>query len=155
MNKLFYLSLWILSFSLFILGITFPLILTKKQILGITFSSENITLLSSIKHFIEQQQFFLASVIIFFTFFLPILKYFYQLNIIFTIFEASKKTTKLMALLDKWSMLDVFLVALLLLVFKMDSQLVVMKLKIGTLFLAGSIVLRMILSNLILRNNYK
>jgi len=46
-------------------------------------------------------------------------------------------------------MLDVFLVALLLLNFKMDSNIIVMKLKIGTNFIALAVILRMLSSYLI------
>jgi hypothetical protein len=43
-------------------------------------------------------------------------------------------------------MLDVFLVALLLLNFKMDSNIIVMKIKVGVNFLAISILIRMYVS---------
>jgi len=43
-------------------------------------------------------------------------------------------------------MLDVFLVALLLLNYKMDTNIIVMKIRIGTSFLALSIIFRMLSS---------
>jgi len=136
------------SITFFVLGLVFPIIGTKKQLLGITLSYQEIKLFDSIKLFYESNDFLLAGIIFLFTIFLPIIKYFELLNRILTIFDFSKKINQLLHLLDKWSMLDVFLVALLLLNFKMDSSFVVMHLKIGTNFLAVSIVLRMIVSNL-------
>jgi len=78
--------------------------------------------------------------------------YLFSLLKIFTIFETSKNTSKILALLDKWSMLDVFLVALLLLNFKMDSQIVVMKMRVGVAFLAFSVVTMIIFSSLNSKN---
>jgi uncharacterized paraquat-inducible protein A len=61
----------------------------------------------------------------------------------------TQKKTSFLSKLDKWSMIDVFLVALLLLNFKMDSNVIVMKLKTGTQFIAISVILRMITASII------
>lgn len=148
MNKPILFFGWILSVTFFGLGIVLPLFHTKKQVWLFVLESQNFSLLDSVSYFITQQNYFLAFIIVLFTIFFPIVKYFLLLNKFFYILEKSIKTTKLMSLFDKWSMLDVFLVALLLLVFKMDSQLVVVKLKIGTFFLAMSVVSRIFISNL-------
>lgn len=59
------------------------------------------------------------------------------------------KTSKMLQNLDKWNMLDVFLVALLLLNFKMQSKIMVMDLKIGTTFIALAVIFRMLTISLI------
>ncbi|MFC2119359.1 paraquat-inducible protein A, partial [Bacteroidota bacterium] len=71
------------------------------------------------------------------------------INRVFNFVKFSKKTILILHSIDKWSMLDVFLVALLLLNFKMDSNIIVMKLKIGTTFIAVSVILRMLSSHFI------
>ena len=45
--------------------------------------------------------------------------------------------------IDKWNMLDVFLVALLLLNFKMNGAIMAMDLEIGTTFIALAVLTRM------------
>jgi uncharacterized paraquat-inducible protein A len=64
-----------------------------------------------------------------------------------------KKLSAILQPLDKWSMLDVFLVALLLLNFRMGSNIIVMKLKSGTTFIALSVIYRIISVHFI--NNVK
>ena len=49
--------------------------------------------------------------------------------------------------------MTVFLVAILLVNFKMDSSIIIMKVKIGTTFIAISVILRMLSSSMI--NNEK
>jgi len=120
--------------------------------MGIVLESKNIRLYDSVLMFYNENEYLLAFIIFFFTIILPIVKYLDLFNKIFTIFDTSKNTSKILALLDKWSMLDVFLVALLLLNFKMDSQIVVMKMKVGVAFLAFSVITRIIFSSFIYKD---
>ncbi len=152
MNRGLLLTLWISSVTFFVLGLIFPIMHTKNQVMGIVLESKNIRLYDSVLMFYHENEYLLAFIIFFFTITLPIVKYICLFNKIFTIFETSKNTSKILALLDKWSMLDVFLVALLLLNFKMDSQIVVMKMKVGVAFLAFSVVTMIIFSSLNSKN---
>lgn len=141
------------SVVLFVLGLVFPLLATKKELFGILLDYQNIRLLDSVSIFIEGGDIFLGLVILMFTFIFPVLKYM-DLGVRLIRYSAiPAKLSSMLKLLDRWSMLDVFLVALLLLNAKMDSTIIVMDLKIGTTFLAISIVLRMIASELIVRGN--
>lgn len=140
------------SILFFILGLVYPILATKHQILGVVLKYQEVKLFDSVKMFYEHNDYLLATIIFMFTIFLPILKFIDIGNRIFPTFSTSKQTNYILHLLDKWSMLDVFLVALLLLNFKMDSSIIVMKLKIGTSFIALSIVFRMITTSII---NYK
>ena len=129
----------VLSIIFFGLGVYFPLLSTKTRILGINWSFQALNLFDSIIMFLKGREYFLASIILIFTFIIPVIKY------IELIFRAlSKESSKMMQQLDKWNMLDVFLVALLLLNFKMNSNFIVMQLRIGTTFIALAVVFRII-----------
>ena len=104
---------------------------------------QEVKLFDSVKMFYESNNYILAAIIFLFTIVLPIIKFLELLNRNLTLFKTSDKVSHILHLLDKWSMLDVFLVALLLLNFKMDSNIIVMKLQIGTTFIALSIITRM------------
>ncbi|MDR1973611.1 MAG: paraquat-inducible protein A, partial [Bacteroidales bacterium] len=97
----------IFSIVFFGLGVCFPLLSTHKQLIFIKFDYDEINLLDSIAMFFDDREYFLAAVILIFTFILPILKY-----IELTIRILRNKTTKILQNLDKWNMIDVFLVAL-------------------------------------------
>lgn len=141
------------SVVLFILGLIFPLLATKKELFGLLLDYENIRLLDSVSIFMEEGDIFLGLVILVFTFIFPVLKYM-DLGVRLIRYSViPPKFSAILKFLDRWSMLDVFLVALLLLNAKMDSSIIVMDLKIGTTYLAISIVLRMIASELIVREN--
>jgi uncharacterized paraquat-inducible protein A len=125
----------------FILGLMYPILSTKHQILGITLKYQEVRLFDSVRMFYREHDYFLAAIIFLFTVMLPVVKY---IDLITKIFVREMRYGKFLQQLDKWSMLDVFLVALLLLNFKMDSNIIVMQLKIGTTFITLSVILRMI-----------
>jgi uncharacterized paraquat-inducible protein A len=126
------------SITFFVLGMYFPLLSTCTKIV-MRFGYEEITVLKSIQMFFESKEYFLTIVIFLFTFLMPILEFTALLVRIFW-----NKTNRFLHHLDKWNMLDVFLVALLLLNFKMRSNIMVMQLKTGTTFIALSVIFRII-----------
>ena len=137
----------LLSIVFFILGVYFPLLSTKQQVLGIVLDYQEINLFDSIAIFFNDKEYLLAAVILIFTFIIPVIKY---IDLI-THFLFNR-ANRAMANIDKWNMLDVFLVALLLLNFKINSSIVVMKLQIGTTFIAMAVLLRMLIIYLIVNN---
>jgi len=143
-NKYLALLFLLASIIFFILGLVYPILVTKNQILGIVLKYQEVKLFDSVKMFYESNNYLLATIIFLFTIVLPIIKFLELLNRNLILFKTSDKVSHILHLLDKWSMLDVFLVALLLLNFKMDSNLIVMKLQIGTTFIALSIITRML-----------
>ena len=134
----------LLSIVFFALGVYFPLLSTKQKVLGIVLDYKEINLFDSIAMFFNDREFFLAAVILLFTFVFPVLKY-----IELTIRVLHKTTRAVLQHFDKWNMLDVFLVALLLLNFKMNSNIIVMQLKIGTTFIALAVIFRILAISLI------
>ena len=136
-----FLSLSILFFGL---GVYFPLLSTKTRILGINLSYEALNLFDSISLFFKSKEYLLATIILIFTFIVPVTKY---IELIFRLIQ--NKVSKISHHLDKWNMLDVFLVSLLLLNFKMNSNIIVMELRIGTTFIALAVIFRIITISII------
>ena len=139
----------LISIVFFVLGLIYPLLSTKQQVLGIVLKYKEVRLFDSIRMFYESNDYLLSLIILLFTIVLPIIKFIELINRIHKFINIPKKINNFLHFIDKWSMLDVFLVALLLLNFKMDSNIIVMKLKIGTTFIALSVIIRMLSSNLI------
>ena len=143
-----------LSVTFFILGLSFPILSTKSKILGVGLDYREIRLFDSVELFYSEREYILAFIILFFTFIFPGLKFLDLINRELNIFNYSNLIIKkVLKYLDKWSMLDVFVVALLVLNFKMDSTIIVMKIKIGTTFLALSILLRLVATSVFLNNS--
>ena len=136
-----FLSLSILFFGL---GVYFPLLSTKTRILGINLSYEALNLFDSISLFFKSKEYLLATIILIFTFIVPVTKY---IELIFRLIQ--NKVSKISHHLDKWNMLDVFLVSLLLLNFKMNSSIIVMELRIGTTFIALAVIFRIVTISII------
>lgn len=142
-----------ISVVFFALGLIYPILSTKNSILGIVLDYKSVRLFDSVKIFWNEGDIILALVILVFTIIFPILKYI-DLTIRFISKDVlPKKIVVILQNLDKWSMLDVFLVALLLINFKLDSNIVVMNLRIGTTFIAGSVIFRILASQLISKSN--
>ncbi|MDR1369739.1 MAG: paraquat-inducible protein A [Dysgonamonadaceae bacterium] len=126
------------SIVFFGLGVYFPLFSTATKVVFM-FNKNDMNLFDSVKFFFDKREYFLAIVILVFTFLVPIAKYIELFVRVLT-----DRTAKMIHGLDKWNMLDVFLVALLLLNFKMNSNIIVMELKIGTTFIALAVISRVI-----------
>ena len=140
----------LLSIVFFILGVSFPLLSTKQQILGIVLDYQEINLFDSIVIFFNDKEYLLAAIILIFTFIVPVVKYFDLIRRLLL-----NKTDIAMSNLDKWNMLDVFLVALLLLNFKINSNIVVMKLQIGTTFITLAVLFRILMIYMMTNYNKK
>ena len=148
-NRLPIILLLVASVTFFILGLSFPILSTKKQVLGLVLKYQEIRLFDTVKLFYESRDYLLAIIIFLFTIVFPVVKFFEIFNRLFMMISIPKRTDHILHLLDKWSMLDVFLVALLLLNFKMNSTIIVMQLKLGTIFIAISVIGRMLTTLLI------
>jgi uncharacterized paraquat-inducible protein A len=133
-----------LSILFFAMGVYFPLLSTKQQVLGVVLKYREVNLFDSIILFFEDREYLLAGIILIFTFLFPVFKY-----IELIIRAISNKTNNVLQHLDKWNMLDVFLVALLLLNFKMNSSIIVMQLMTGTTFIALAVIFRILTISLL------
>lgn len=139
----------LISIILFSLGVYYPLLSTKYEILRIGFGRQEVNIFDSVSLFYNSGDYFIAFIILLFTFILPIYKY-AEVLVKKLILRKEVISTNI----DKWNMLDVFLVALLLLNFKMNDAFIVMKLEVGTIFIALAVLTRILsIYILTLKNN--
>lgn len=131
------------SIIFFVCGILTPMLSTKVDIFGIGFNRTQVNILDSIGLFFRNKEYFLAIIITLFCLLVPAIKY------TELIYRCVTKKINKQYLYDKWSMLDVFLVALLILNFKMGDTMIVMELRIGTMYIALAIITRIIAIELI------
>jgi uncharacterized paraquat-inducible protein A len=127
-----------ISVVCYVLGLIYPLMSTKYQVLGVQLKHQEVTLFDSVRMFWDSSEYLVASIILVFTFILPILKYIELALRLGT----GRQFLKLQSV-DKWNMIDVFLVAMLLLNFKMNSRFIVMQLELGTNFIALAVLTRL------------
>ena len=131
-------ALLVVSVTFYVLGLVYPLMSTKYQVLGIQLRHQEVTLFDSVRMFWESSEYLVASIILMFTFILPVLKY-----IELGLRLATGRQFLRLQSVDKWNMIDVFLVAMLLLNFKMNSRFIVMRLEMGTNFIALAVLTRL------------
>ncbi|MBR0500074.1 MAG: paraquat-inducible protein A [Bacteroidales bacterium] len=122
----------------YILGLCYPLMSTSYQVWGFSLRTQEVTLFDSVRMFWEDGDYLIASIILVFTFILPVFKY-----IELALRIASGRQFLRLQSVDKWNMIDVFLVAMLLLNFKMNSKFIVMRLEMGTNFIALAVLTRL------------
>lgn len=130
---------WVLSVTFYVLGLCYPLMSTKYQVLNIPLKHQYVTLFDSVRMFWGDSEYLIASIILVFTFILPVLKY-----IELALRMATGRQFLRLQAVDKWNMIDVFLVAMLLLNFKMNSRFIVMRLEWGTNFIALAVLTRLV-----------
>jgi paraquat-inducible protein A len=137
----FVLTLTLASGCFYVLGLTKPLFISEQFF----FVEKEVTLLSSIRLLLENDERFLGTIIFLFTILFPLFKY----VLLFLSLLIKEKTqisrlSRWMSAISKWSMLDVYIVALLLLNMKFDSRIVNMELKEGVIWFSLSIILIMV-----------
>ncbi len=135
------------SLLFFVMGFMFPLLQTGYGIGPFTFKKDTIYLHTSFSYFFGQGEFFIGSLLLFFTILFPIIKYIFLFLTAFgVLLPRQKYLHTALEIINKWAMLDVFVVAVLILNLKFDSGIIVSKLGSGTMLFAISVVLMMIAS---------
>ena len=133
-----------LSAFFFVLGMMYPLMQTGYGIGPITLRQEKIYLISSFSYFFNQGEVFIGLILLFFTIIFPVIKYLFLFYVLAEHkLPAQKSVTNLLEIINKWSMLDVFVVAVLILNMKFSSEIIISRLEAGTSLFAISIVLLM------------
>lgn len=133
-----------LSAFFFVLGMMYPLMQTGYGIGPITLRQEKIYLISSFSYFFNQGEVFIGFILLFFTIIFPVVKYLFLFYVLAGHkLPAQKSVTTLLEVINKWSMLDVFVVAVLILNMKFSSEIIISRLEAGTSLFAISIVLLM------------
>ena len=132
------------SLVFFILGLLFPLLETGYGFGPFRIKTELIYLTTSFRFFFDKGEVFIGFLLLFFTLIFPIIKYIFLFaTLVGKKMPKQQYVTTALEVINKWSMLDVFVVAVLLLNMKFDSTIIVSSLKSGTTLFALSIVLMM------------
>jgi paraquat-inducible protein A len=130
--------LWYFSSLLcFGLGLYYPMMHTDV-LLGLKEQSAH--LLDAVAYFYKDGDYFIATLIFFFSVLFPCLKYLFLAAMLFQI-RLSSRLKHFLDLVSKWAMLDVFVVALIILNLKFDSLIVKTTVGLGANFFALSVVL--------------
>jgi paraquat-inducible protein A len=143
-KRLISIIILIASLFFFVLGFMYPLLQTGFRIGPFTIKSDYVYIFTSFRYFFDKGEFFIGILLLFFTIIFPVIKY---LFLFLTLFGKKMPGNVVIAtgleIINKWSMLDVFVVAVLILNMKFDSTIIISKLEIGTTLFAISILLLM------------
>jgi len=148
-NKTVLLLLLAVAGLLLTVGLVAPIITFKKFI----FIQNTFSILTACWNLLKQGQVFLFAVIALFSIILPIFKLVLLTKLVLSKSFVSGSTKKILGLMHrfgKWSMLDVFVVAILVVVIKLGAIGSVEK-HIGLYAYAGAAILIMLLTNKIVR----
>lgn len=145
--------LYISSVIFFILGLYYP-IMGTKIFLGL--KKDSSYLIGTIDYFYTEKEYFIGTILLLFSLLLPALKFIVVgLRLLPISSVHLKKVSFFLDTINKWAMLDVFVVALVIVNMKMDTILIKTKLEIGTTFFALSIVLLMICTHFLSQQEKK
>lgn len=134
----------LISAFFFGLGFLFPLLQTGYGIGPFRIKTDYVYLSSSFRFFFDKGEFFIGLLLLFFTIIFPVMKYIFLFaTLLGKKFPKHQSLSIALEIINKWSMLDVFVVALLILNMKFDSDIIVSKLESGATLFAISIVLMM------------
>ncbi|NNE54836.1 MAG: hypothetical protein HKN32_02365, partial [Flavobacteriales bacterium] len=118
-RKIIVLLIYLASVTLFVFAVQNP-IMGSEILMGL--KSSEVYLTDSIAYFFENGDWFLGSIILLFTFILPILKYLFIGTQVFRIpLPRGEWIHHTLEIINKWAMLDVFIVALLIMTFKFET----------------------------------
>ena len=136
---------YLVSLGFFIAGLLNPIMGSK---LFLSIQRDDVYLWSSVTGFFQDGEWFIASLLLVFTFILPILKYLFLGGRLF-FSKGNPKINHMLEVVNKWAMLDVFVLAVLIVNLKFDSLIIVTEIRIGTTFFILSILLLMTTSYLL------
>ena len=134
----------IVSLLFFLLGFMYPLLQSGFGIGPFTIKSDYVYISTSFRYFFDKGEVFIGLLLLFFTIIFPIIKYvFLFLTLMGRKLPRHGAVATALEIINKWSMLDVFVVAVLILNMKFDSSIIVSKLEIGTTLFAISVLFLM------------
>ena len=135
------------SILFFTMGFMYPLLQSGYRIGPLTLKKEYIYLGTSFRYFFDKGEVFIGCLLLFFTIIFPIIKYIFLLaTLLGQRFSRHHFISTLLEVINKWSMLDVFVVAVLILNMKFDSAIIISKLESGTTLFGISVLLLMLCS---------
>lgn len=133
------------SLLFFGMGFIYPLLRTGYQIGPFTLKKEYIYLGTSFNYFINNNEIFIGIILLLFTIIFPAVKYVFLFATLSGVkFSRHQYISIILEIINKWAMLDVFVVAVLILNMKFDSTIIISRMEKGTTFFAISVILMMI-----------
>lgn len=148
--KWYILGLLIVSFVFFIVGMQTPIMNIRMELGSWVLRDKNLYLRGTIDFFYDEKEYFIATLLVLFTFIFPILKYIFLVLSIFNFHSPkSKMIAEILDFINKWSMLDVFVVAIVIYNMKSHSDFFNSTLRLGTTYFAISVLLLMICSYMV------
>lgn len=137
----------------FVLGLCYPIMQTK---ILFGFQQDTSYLIGTIGYFFRQNEYFLGILLLIFSFVLPILKFILiGLSLMNWTTERQQQLIHGLNSVNKWAMLDVFVVALVIVNIKTGNGLIKTQLEIGTTFFAVAIVLLMVCTQILAKQSKK
>lgn len=134
----------IVSALFFVLGFLYPLLQSGFGIGPFTIKKDYVYISTSFRYFFDQGEVFIGLLLLFFTIIFPIIKYiFLFVTLLGRKIARHHIISTALEIINKWAMLDVFVVAVLILNMKFDSSIIISKLQVGTTLFAISVVLLM------------
>lgn len=141
------LLLLLISLLFFGLGFMYPLLQSGFGIGPFVLKKDYIYIGTSFRYFFDKGEVFIGLLLLFFTIIFPALKYIFLFaTLLGKRFPRHHAVSTAMEIINKWAMLDVFVVAVLILNMKFDSTFIVSKLGNGTTLFAISVILLMVAS---------
>lgn len=137
--------LYIGSLAAYIFALTNPLFTTSGELFGFSFSKESISFFKSLEILKEQEYILLSYALLVFVIGLPVIKYIVLLFNINNITIISKTIDAFFVQLQKYAMVDVFVIAILLIGSK-SNPMFEFKIELGTYALLTSVILSIMLS---------
>ena len=141
--------LLVMTLLLFIAGVSLP-ILTITKLLVV---SNEVSILTGLLQLIEEQQYFIFVVIFLFSIVLPLLKLYYLFLLSAKKAVENEKYSKYLHLMHRygrWSMLDVFVIAILIMTVKLGA-LASVQIESGMYFFTAAVLLLMIITSVMVK----
>lgn len=141
--------LLVITLVLFIAGITLPILTITKLLIV----SNEVSILTGLYQLLEEQQYFIFIVIFLFSIVLPVLKIYYLFLL------SARKTVEnqsysnylhLMHRYGRWSMLDVFVIAILIMTVKL-GVLASVEIESGMFYFTTAVILLMIITSVMVK----
>ena len=134
----------IVSAIFFVLGFMYPLLQSGFGIGPFTIKKDYVYISTSFRYFFDYGEVFIGLLLLFFTILFPIIKYIFLFITLLGIkIPKHNFISTALDIINKWAMLDVFVVAVLILNMKFDSSIIISKLEVGTTLFAISVLLLM------------
>lgn len=131
-------SLTLISITLYFWGLFAPLYKSERFVFWV----KEVSLWGTIVELWQMKEYYLSILIFSFTLLFPVSKY--MIIVLSLVKKRLLMRDALIAEIGRWSMIDVFIVALLLISFKFDSGIISIKIMIGLVLFSIAIMLSMV-----------